>query len=152
MMTPLLDTIRGPMGDLQVPTAEQQEAYNLMRQIEDEEPQPLDARLLLQNASGGSNDEHADFLQPPTPSQATTSPGSPSCASTTHSITRDFDGVDIGSEEPRSKKRRSGRQGPLTRLDRAKAALKRKLGACPECRTRKVTVRIPSLHHLIVVC
>lgn len=110
-----------------------------MRQIQDEQ-QPLDAHLQQQNGPG-SHDEHADFLRPPTPSpsQATTSPGSPSCASTTHSLTRDLDDVDIGADEPRNKKRKAGRSGPLTPLDRAKAAFKRKLGACQECRLRKVT-------------
>lgn len=131
---------RSDGGPQSVPTPETQELYNLMRQREEELSElTLSDRLQIQNGTG-SNDEHADLLRPPTPSQGPTSPRSPSCASTTHSLSRALDDVEIDDEEP-SKKRRAIRHGPLEPLKRARAAFMRKVGACQECKTRRVKVR-----------
>ncbi|KAK1758320.1 hypothetical protein QBC47DRAFT_374280 [Echria macrotheca] len=117
-----------------IPTAETQDLYGAMRRIE--EQLSLSDQLRLRSGPP-SGDEHGDFLRPPSPSLAPTSPRSPSCPSTTFSLTRGFDDVGLDEEEPRAK-RRAVRHGPLDALDRAKAALMRKLGACADCRFRKV--------------
>jgi len=133
---------RGDEGSRSVPTPETQDLYDSIRRIE--EGLPLATRLQLQDGPV-VNDEHAAYLQPPPHSQAPTSPRSPSCASTTHSLTRAFDDVAIEDEEHQNKKRRAMRHGPLDGLKRARAALMRKLGACPDCKARRVGVRLRRL-------
>ena len=58
------------------------------------------------------------------------------------------DGSDLGAIRRPSRRR----TGPLSASQREKAALIRKLGACIDCRRRRVAVRISLLLHLIVVC
>ncbi|KAK4443709.1 hypothetical protein QBC34DRAFT_386024 [Podospora aff. communis PSN243] len=115
-------TGRGDEGSRAVPTAETQTLYDELRMIEE----GLDMVDRLQ------------YLQPPPHSPAPPSPRSPSCASTTHSLTRAFDDVAIEEEEPQNKKRKAMRRGPLDNVKRARAALMRKLGACVECKARRV--------------
>lgn len=55
-----------------------------------------------------------------------------------HSIFSAKDGSDI-SHNRRASRRRTG---PLSQLSRERAALIRKLGACPECRRRRVAVSV----------
>jgi hypothetical protein len=121
----LRGTGRGDDGSRSVPTAETQTLYDELRMIEE----GLDMVDRLQ------------YLQPPPHSPAPPSPRSPSCASTTHSLTRAFDDVAIEEEEPQNKKRKAMRRGPLDNVKRARAALMRKLGACAECKARRVGVR-----------
>jgi hypothetical protein len=111
-----------------IPTPETQELYNKMRQREEWD--------LLH-----AQDEQGDFLQPPSPSQATTMSRSPSCASTTHSVTRGVHDIEIDGDHSRPKKLRAGRHGPLSDSAKYRAALMRKLRACGSCRERKVKVR-----------
>jgi hypothetical protein len=54
------------------------------------------------------------------------------------------DGVDV-SNRVRASRRRTG---PLSQQQREKAALIRKLGACPDCRRRRVAV---SLHPVLII-
>ena len=133
---------RGEGGHSVTPTSETQELYDNMRRLEEEyesgTPSSLGAYLQAQN-SKGSSDEHADQLQPPTPSQGAASPLSPSCASTTHSLNQAMDHMDVGDDEPR-RKRLAIRHGPLHPYKRARAAFMRKVGACSECRSRRVQV------------
>jgi hypothetical protein len=118
-----------------IPTEETQELYNKWRQVEDRlvTPQALD-----QLPSGHST----SFLEPPSPSLATSMTRSHSYASTTHSITHAIQDMGVG-DQPQLK-RRPGRNGPLAEAKKRKAALVRKLGACPNCRERKVQVRRPA--------
>ncbi|KAK0633768.1 hypothetical protein B0T14DRAFT_491884 [Immersiella caudata] len=127
----LRGTVRGDDGSRSIPTPETQTLYDDLRMIED----GLDMadRLQLQNGR-----DHAPYLQPPPHSPAPPSPRSPSCASTTHSLTRAFDDVAIEEEEPQNKRRKAMRRGPLDNVKRARAALMRKLGACAECKARRV--------------
>ncbi|KAK3372050.1 hypothetical protein B0H63DRAFT_526910 [Podospora didyma] len=118
------------------PTPETQDLYNKYRMLED--TPSLDDIQRLQEGLG-NNDRHGDHLQPPTPSQATPMSRSPSCASTTYSVSHAMNNVDIGDDGVRGpKKRRAVRHGPLDERAKARAALLRKLGACESCRERKV--------------
>jgi len=112
-----------------IPTPETQELYNKLRQEEER----LTPESLSQMQNGPSN-----LLQPPSPSQATASSPSPSCASTTYSIGHAMDNMRVGDH---LRVRKQGRHGPLSEPKKRRAALMRKLGACPECRGRKVSVR-----------
>ncbi|KAK3367168.1 hypothetical protein B0T24DRAFT_384580 [Lasiosphaeria ovina] len=112
-------------------TSELQDLYNTMRQVEEE--LPLMERVDLQNAPG-NRDGQNDFLQPPTPSTAMSR--SPSCASTTNSVTRALKNVEMDDDRP--SKKRAMRHGPLDKYTKARAAFIRKLGACDSCRGRKV--------------
>lgn len=91
-------------------------------------------KLRLQNEQSG-------LLQPVSPSQATTASRSPSCASTTHSVTRAINDMGVDGAQPRPKKSRAVRHGPLRDTAKLRAALMRKLHACDNCRSRKVKVR-----------
>jgi hypothetical protein len=122
------------------PTMETQELYDKVRRIQDgTEP---DDHLQYRNIITGLCDEPMDtgFLPLPTHSRSPTSP-SPSCASTTYSIRQAMGGAELEEDRPQ-KKRRAMRQGPLDPLDRAQAALMRKIGACSDCKARKVKVSV----------
>jgi len=114
------------------PTPETQSLYDDIRMIED--GLGVDMQDRLYQLQGGSVGDHAPYLQPPQRSQAPTSPQSPSYASATHPPTH---------KEPQIKNSKAMRYGPLDNLKRARAALMRKLGACAECKIRKVRVRPP---------
>ncbi|KAK0725771.1 hypothetical protein B0H67DRAFT_140387 [Lasiosphaeris hirsuta] len=119
-------------------TPEIQELYNKMRRIE--ERLTFRDALELQNGQGG-NDSH---LRPPeTPSQATSMSRTHSHVSTTRSITRDLDEADIDEQQSPAPKKRAIRKGHLSPFKKARAAFMRKIGACPECRARKV----PCIHY-----
>lgn len=60
-----------------------------------------------------------------------------------HSIFSAKDGSDVSNSRRASRRR----TGPLSQLSRERAALIRKLGACPECRRRRVAVS-----HFICPC
>jgi hypothetical protein len=121
-----------PQGPI-VPTRETQELYNKWRQ----EKERLTPESLSQ-----VQDVQAGYLLPPSPSQRTTSSRSPSCASTTHSMTQGMDGLEVGNQQ-RTKKPKPGRQGPLSRVKQLRTNLMRKLGACDDCRER----RVGCVHH-----
>lgn len=53
------------------------------------------------------------------------------------------DNVTIKKEKPQVMKRRAMRYGPLDDLKRERAALVRKLGACSNCKKRRVKVSTP---------
>ncbi|GAB1312388.1 hypothetical protein MFIFM68171_02598 [Madurella fahalii] len=108
-----------------IPTPETQELYNKMRQQEEWD------LLRRQNEQSG-------FLQPVSPSQATTASRSPSCASTTQSVTQAMNDMGVDGDQPRPKKARAVRHGPLPDAAKLRAALMRKLHACESCRGRKV--------------
>ncbi|KAL2020470.1 hypothetical protein VTK56DRAFT_8355 [Thermocarpiscus australiensis] len=114
-----------------VPTPETQELYNKWRQ-EDEKPSL--ERIEQQGESDG-------FLCPLSPSQATARSRSPSCASTTHSVTHAMNAIGVSGDQLQTSRARSGRHGPLPQAKRLKAALIRKLGACDDCRGRRVTCK-----------
>lgn len=118
---------------LAVPTHKTQDLYNKMRK---EEEKPTLQGLREQDTSPG-------FLGPPSPSQATTTSRSPSCASTTRSVAGAMNGMGVGGDPSRIKKTRATRRGPLTEAGRLRAALMRELGACTDCRARRVKVRQP---------
>ncbi|KAK5656554.1 hypothetical protein OQA88_4533 [Cercophora sp. LCS_1] len=114
-----------------IPNSETQDLYNTMRELED--GVSFDQQLQLQ--SRGPANEYPGHLRPP--SQAPTSPRSP--ASTTHSVTGALAEVELHDEEQQpNKKRRAVRHGSLEPVQRAKAALMRKIGACADCKARKV--------------
>jgi hypothetical protein len=120
------------------PTPELQELYDELRRAEDE--QNLCRRLPLQDAEElkGPN----ALLQPGAHPQATSMSRSPSGAS--HTSTKhggiDADAIGDNSRPDTRPKKRAIRRRPLDKVGKAKAALVRKLHACPECKTRKVTV------------
>jgi len=120
-----------------VPTPETQDLYNKFR--EEEERQPTLTSESLQQIQPGTT----GFLQPPSPSQPSVSSPSPSHHSATHSISRDMGGMGLDEQTRARPNRRPGRNGPLSELKKRKTALMRKLGACDECRERRVGVRQP---------
>lgn len=130
-----LDSVEDTAADNRnIPTSETQKLYDDYRRIE--EGLTLGDQLELQDGQDG-NGGHAAYLQPPTHSQAPTSPRSP--ASTTHSLTRVFDDTGLEEEDhPNKKRSRARRNGPLAERKRAKAALMRKIGACAACKSRRV--------------
>lgn len=114
-----------------VPTPELQELYNTWRQ-----QQELEAHLKAQaQVALGSSDGGSQHLRP---HSAVSMSRSPSCASTSHSVTGGIKNMGLSDDKPAKKKQ--GRQGALNALKKAKAALVRKLSACPSCRSRKVGV------------
>jgi len=122
------------------PTMETQELYDKVRRIQDgTEP---DDHLQYRHIIPGLCSEPMDteFLPLPSHSRSPTSP-SPSCASTTYSLTQAMSGAGLDEDRPR-KKQRAKRGGPLDPLDRAQAALMRKIGACSDCKLRKVKVSV----------
>ena len=104
-------------------TPVRQRLYNLMREAEEQEQQQQQQQRWRALAR---RDWSTVLLQPPTPSYA---------ASQTTSNS------DVDGGEPRARRRRNGRQGPLTPAQKWRAALMRKVGACDGCRTRRVKVR-----------
>ncbi|KAL2180681.1 uncharacterized protein P884DRAFT_311398 [Thermothelomyces heterothallicus CBS 202.75] len=107
-----------------MPTPETQDLYNRWREMEDQ--------LTAESLSQIPND-HAAFLYPPSPSQATTH----SQTSTAYSIAQSMDDTDA-RDPSRPDKPKRGRQGPLTGPKKLKTNLMRKLKACKECRERRV--------------
>ena len=130
---------RRPPRQRPAPTPETQELYNKMRR---EEEKPSFEFLRQQSGLGG-------FLQPPSPSIATATSPAPSSASATHSVTRAMNDMSVGGDQPRPKKPRAGRHGPLREATKHRAALMRKLGACEECRERRVKVSDPIVRLLL---
>lgn len=101
-----------------------------------EEELDLKERIDLQGGldSGTTQDNPPQSLAP---SQAATMPGPPSCKS----ITRGFKDMEISDGTQQEKqKRKAMRHGPLDKCTKARAALMRKLGACQNCRYRRVKV------------
>ena len=92
----------------------------------------------LRDEMGTREDEPKRVLSPVRP----TDPRISSDSSTTYSPTQPLDEVGIDDEEPQKKKRRDRRNRSLDELTKEKAALRRTLGVCPDCRLRKVTVRL----------
>lgn len=123
-----------------VPTIELQRLYNNWRQLEEQELLAAHVEEQAQLAAAGSSHgggQNPEFLRPPSLS-ATIMSRSPSSASTSNSVTGGMN--DMGLSEDKPTKRKQGRQGPLDACGKAKAALVRKLNACPNCRLRKVKV------------
>lgn len=135
--TPFGPSARDPSARC-IPTPDTQELYDAMRRIEDD--LNFGDHLALMDGTESHDGRHGDGLRIPSPSLA---PTSPSCASTTASISRSFDDFDLNDHDHHSKERRAVRHGPLGALERAQAALMRRIGACPECKIRKVKVNIP---------
>ncbi|KAH6855333.1 hypothetical protein B0I37DRAFT_295430, partial [Chaetomium sp. MPI-CAGE-AT-0009] len=121
-----------------VPTAETQDLYNKWRKAHDE---TLNRESLRQ-----MQNLHSGHLQPPSPSQATMSSRSPSNASTTYSVSHAMDEMNVG-DQPRPRQR-SGRRGPLSHVQQLRANLMRKIGACAECRARRVSCKN---HHVLTL-
>lgn len=102
---------------------------------------------IRQQGGQTSDNSQADLLEPPTPSQATSMSRSPSVQSQTHSAAHSRAPVDIAEvidqeERAGTARPRAARRGPLAKPTKARAALLRKLGACDNCRERKVKVRL----------
>ena len=137
-------SVDGQFPATPAPTAETQELYNKMKQIESE--LDLGDRIKLQGCHGGECSP-VELLEPPTPSQADTMSRSPSVRSHTQSLPHGSNAVDIADvveqEERAGKKKRAVRRGPLDGYTKARAALYRKLGVCDGCRERKVKVGFP---------
>ncbi|KAK4682996.1 hypothetical protein QC764_121150 [Podospora pseudoanserina] len=114
------------------PSEETQALYDIWQQAE-REVNLADLRRLNEPPTFVGHDE---FLL--SPSQATSRSRSPSCASTTHSVTKAMNGVDLNQQGSKSKKKRATRTKPLSKPAKAKAAFIRKLGACEDCRKRRV--------------
>ncbi|OIW30678.1 hypothetical protein CONLIGDRAFT_668624 [Coniochaeta ligniaria NRRL 30616] len=118
-----------------MPTSELQTLYDELRRAEDE----LElSRRTTPHAAENSNDPDA-LLQPGTLPQATTMSRSPSSASHTSTKHGGTDGFGEGSRPDTRTKQRAKRRRPLDKVGKAKAALVRKLHACPGCKSRKVT-------------
>ncbi|KAK4200131.1 hypothetical protein QBC40DRAFT_73636 [Triangularia verruculosa] len=114
------------------PSEETQELYNLWQQAE-REVNLEDLRRLNEPATFVG---HEDFLSP---SQATSRSRSASCTSTTQSVISGMSGVDLNRRGSKSKgRKRATRTKPLSKTAKAKAAFIRKLGACDDCRKRRV--------------
>ncbi|KAH6628746.1 hypothetical protein F5144DRAFT_323759 [Chaetomium tenue] len=124
-------------GRLVVPTAETQELYNKWRQAYEE---GLNEESLRQ-----MQNMHAGHLQPPSPSRATSS-RSPSNASTTYSVSHAMGEMDVG-DQSQTRKQKPGRRGPLNPIKQLRANLMRKIGACPDCRERRVSCN----HHVLTL-
>ena len=120
-------------GRVVVPTVETQELYNRWRRAE--EGLNEESLRQVQNMHGG-------HLQPPSPSRATSS-RSPSNASTTYSVSHAMGEMDVGDQRSQTGKHKPGRRGPLKPIKQLRANLMRKIGACPDCRERRVGVRGP---------
>lgn len=128
------------------PTPELQELYDELRRAEDEER--LRVRLPLQ-VSEQVNSPKA-LLQPGALPQGTimsrsTSDASLASKSTTSTKSTKHGGTnvdDLGNDLRRDARprKRAIRRRPLDKVEKARAALVRKLHACPQCRSRKVTV------------
>ncbi|KAK4177551.1 hypothetical protein QBC36DRAFT_345354 [Triangularia setosa] len=113
------------------PSEETQELYNIWQQAE-REVNLEDLRRLNEPPTFVDHDE---FLSP---SQATSRSRSPSCASTTHSVTNAMNSVHLNQKGSKPRKKRATRTKPLSKPAKAKAAFIRKLGACEDCRKRRV--------------
>lgn len=146
---------RGGFVQRPVPTPETQDLYNKMRQEEEkQEEKQEEEKQLTQESLSHMQNGHNGFLQPHSPSQATASSPAPSYASTTYSISQAMDGMGV-DDQPRLKRPKPGRRGPLPEAKKLRAFLIRKLGACDDCQRRKVGVRelqdaspLPFLLHL----
>jgi len=129
-----------------IPTPALQDKYNKWREMEDHRNkwhEMEDHREQLRLKTGfGSYGGHDDLLSPGSPPESSPMSRTPSCASTTHSINDAMSNADLEDDKSQSKKRRPGRQGPLDPVAKAKTALMRKLGACENCRDRKVKVSL----------
>ncbi|KAL2128565.1 hypothetical protein VTI74DRAFT_9006 [Chaetomium olivicolor] len=101
-----------------IPTPETQELYNRMRQGETWE--------WLREALDGAS------------SQDTTPCPSLSYSSTNHSVSDAVNHIGHGGGQIEVRKARFGRHGPLSERQKVRAAFMRKLGACTECRERRV--------------
>lgn len=141
-----------PDGDRRwavTPTPELQELYDKYREAED--GLDLSDRLVLQ--AGQASDDTNAPLRLETLSQGTMMSRSPSCASH-HSA--NLSGPDANDNRETSHldarpKGRAKRHGPLSETKRLRAAFIRKLGACLQCRSRKVSVRVHfSLNTLLI--
>ena len=124
-----------------VPTPELQELFNKWQQ-----QMAMYAHLQQEAGTAPGDGNHMsdgknDFLRPPSPTAtATTMSRSPSCASTSHSVTGAINKMGLGDDKTSGKKRKQGRQGPLEAPGKARTAFIRKLKACDNCRKRKVKV------------
>lgn len=124
------------------PTPEIQELYDELRIAEGEQEQH--SRLSVRTSREMDNNAGTS-LQLGGLSQGMIMSRSPSSASQASQSTKHGSaGIDDAGEDPRQdaqpKKRRAVRRRALGKVEKARAALVRKLGACPECRTRKVSV------------
>lgn len=140
-------------GDPIVPTPETQELYNIWQQkVESERLQQENDSLTANSLRLASAGTHGSvFLRAHSPSQMTTSSRAPSHVSSARSLGRGMDelqsritrrsGTDRRSRQGRSGKNKRGRHGPMADATRYKANLMRKIGACDECRGRRVAVR-----------
>jgi hypothetical protein len=120
-----------------IPTPETQELYNKMRREEEK----LTEESLEQVQEGPPS-----HLQLPLSSQVTVSSPSLSHASTTHSISQAMNDMGVAGDPPGPRGQRPGRHGPLSEKKKARTHLMRKLGACNECRERRVKARAPGIH------
>ncbi|KAK0723668.1 hypothetical protein B0T21DRAFT_294156 [Apiosordaria backusii] len=127
------------------PNEETQELYNIWQEAERE----VNYEEIRRLNEGATFVGHNEFLSP---SQATSRSQSPSCTSATHSVTKTMTHIDLdqgssdldqgrsdlGQRRSKSKKKRATRTKPLSKPAKAKAAFIRKLGACEDCRTRRI--------------
>ncbi|KAK0665732.1 hypothetical protein QBC41DRAFT_10129 [Cercophora samala] len=113
------------------PNKETQALYDVWQQAE-REVNLEDLRRLNEPPKFVGHDE---FLLA---SQAPSRSCSPSCASTIHSVTNAMNNVDLNQQDSKSRRRRATRSRPLSKPAKAKAAFMRKLGACDDCRRRRV--------------
>ncbi|KAL2259847.1 hypothetical protein VTK26DRAFT_6328 [Humicola hyalothermophila] len=120
---------RGGGSQRPIPTPETQELYNKMRR--EEEKRSFEERLPRDNDQSG-------FLGAPSLSQGTITSPSPSHVSGTRSVTEAMNDMDVSSDQPRRRRKRARRCGPLPEVKKLKAALVRKIGACAACRERRV--------------
>ena len=102
-----------------------------------------------------SHDDHQDMttLQPPSFPACPPSPAR-SQASTARSVSRAMNDMAIIDRPPGKRLKRGGRRGPLPKEKKRRAALVRRVGACKECRRRKVKVSRPDVNSmkLCLVC
>lgn len=135
---PMAPPAEATAGRVVVPTVETQELYNRWRRAE--EGLNEESLRQVQNMHGG-------HLQPPSPSRATSS-RSPSNASTTYSVSHAMGEMDVGDQRSQTGKHKPGRRGPLKPIKQLRANLMRKIGACPDCRERRVGCKN---HHILTL-
>jgi hypothetical protein len=123
-----------------IPTRELQELYDEFRRVREEH----DFKTSLALQANQDPNGQLDLLRPRTPSQATTMSRSPSGTSCKSAKAGDSESAELPETRP---KRRAMRRGPLGKVEKARAAFYRKLGACQECRGRKVKVSIQTAFH-----
>ncbi|KAK4143525.1 uncharacterized protein C8A04DRAFT_12245 [Dichotomopilus funicola] len=150
LITPQDSSPGSVRGDPVVPTPETQELYNIWQHaLESERLQQENGSLTANSLGLTSAGVHGHaLLRPPSPSQMTTSSWAGSHVSSTRSLSRGMDEVQSGTtrrsgtdKRPRPGrpgKNKRGRTGPMEDATRAKANLTRKIGACVDCRERRV--------------